>query len=116
MYCFFKNFSGADMAFASDPVMLDEYFSVYRQLMDHWKSVTDLEWLDIRYEELVGDTERVARELIAFLDLEWDARCLRYAEPGIARLAEPPAVREPLDDREIGHARNYSKFLDLPTG
>ena len=114
LYCFFKNFSGADLAFTSEPVILVEYMTVYRQLMDHWKSLMDLEWMDIQYEDLVGDTERTARELIAFLGLEWDAQCLHYAERGIARLAEPPAVREPLDDREIGHARNYAAFMDLP--
>jgi len=45
-------------------------------------------YLEIRYEDLVRDTEATLRKVCAFLDLPWDAGMLNYHERSEQRLAE----------------------------
>ena len=36
--------------------------------------------IDVQYEDVVADTEKEARRIIASLGLEWDPRCLKFYE------------------------------------
>ena len=54
---------------------------VYRhieRLMDHWSATLPASILTIRYEDIVRDTERLSKDMINHLDLEWDAKCLDF--------------------------------------
>jgi hypothetical protein len=48
-------------------------------------------YLEIRYEDLVADSERELRRILEFVLLPWDDAVLRYAERGLSRV--PPASR-----------------------
>ena len=51
--------------------------------------VEELPWyLEVRYEDLVRDPERVLREICAFIDLPWNPIMLDYHERAAERLAE----------------------------
>ena len=51
--------------------------------------VDDLAWyLEIRYEDLVLNAERVLRDVCAFIDLPWDPVMLDYHQRAAERLAE----------------------------
>ncbi len=45
-------------------------------------------YLELRYEDLVTDTEPNLREICDFLELEWDPAILRYYEGAADRMAE----------------------------
>jgi hypothetical protein len=45
-------------------------------------------YLEVRYEDLVADSERELRRLVEFLLLPWDDAVLRYAERGLSRVPE----------------------------
>ena len=45
-----------------------------QRLMDHWKSVLPLEWMDVQYADMIHEQDRVTRSLIEFADLPWDDR------------------------------------------
>lgn len=111
--CWFKNFAGASLAFSFDLHDIAAYYADYRRLMAHWRAVSKLKIVDVSYEGLVQDTERVSRQLVGFLGLPWHEDCLRYFEPGVAKLAGAMPVREPLDTREVGRHAHYREFVDL---
>ncbi|MBA3565112.1 MAG: sulfotransferase, partial [Gammaproteobacteria bacterium] len=111
--CWFKNFAGASLAFTFDLHDIAAYCAEYRRLMAHWRSVSKLEITDVSYEALVQGTEHVSRQLVGFLGLPWHGDCLRYFEPGVAKLAGAMPVREPLDAREVGRHAHYRDFVDL---
>jgi hypothetical protein len=45
-------------------------------------------YLEVRYEDLVADSEHALRRIIDFLLLPWDDAVLRYAERGLTRVPE----------------------------
>ena len=47
-------------------------FREYQRVMEHWHEVLPVPVLNVDYEEMVTDTERVARHLVDWVGLEWD--------------------------------------------
>lgn len=109
--CYFQNF-GPGLSFTFDLASLAEYYRQYRRLMEHWRTVIDLPLLEVRYEDLVKDQERVSREMVSFCALEWDERCLRFHETDrVANTASYDQVRRPLYSRSIERWRHYARHL-----
>jgi len=75
----------------------------YERLIAHWRSVLDLAILDASYESLVEDPERVCREILSFLELDWDPACLPSDEPGRAGPSIP--------DGTVRRWRHYETHL-----
>lgn len=85
----------------------------YANLMNVWRERLPGRFLDVRYEDLVQDTEKVAREVCDFLDLSWEQSCLRYYdESGTVTTASTVQVREAPHDRSIGRWRHYAEQLE----
>ncbi len=57
---------------------LAEYFIAYDRLMQHWETLFPGLVLDVSYEELVEDQERVSREIVAHCGLDWEPACLAF--------------------------------------
>ena len=55
--CYFKNFGARTMSFAFQLDDIAHYYTQYERLMNHWRGVSKLQILDLRYEDLVTDTE-----------------------------------------------------------
>ena len=46
--------------------------------MAHWRAVLPMDrFIEVDYEALIADPERISRMLIAGCGLEWDPACLR---------------------------------------
>jgi tetratricopeptide (TPR) repeat protein len=91
---------------------LGKYYLGYQRLMQHWHSVLQIPILDIRYENLVQSPETGSRDLVAFSELPWDDRCLRFHESG--RIVYTPSrdqVRQPVYTSAIGRWRQFEKYL-----
>ena len=97
-----------------DLTELGRYYRQYRRLMDHWRSVLPPgSFLDIRYEDLVADTEQQARRLLDYCGLEWDAACLEFhATKRKVRTASITQVRQPIYTSSVERWRRYGNTLD----
>ena len=72
-------------------------YSLYRQLMAHWKAICTLPMLEVSYEDMVARTEANARRIIEFAGLDWDDRCLRFYETDhVVTTASVEQVRQPI--------------------
>ena len=71
--CYFQNFS--TQPFSHDLEDIGLYYRQYERLMDHWRAVLPTPMLELRYEDLIGDSEAVSRRMVAFCDLIL-GRCL----------------------------------------
>ena len=109
--CFLKDFIDPTMSYAYDLAHIGAYLQDYQRLMDHWRGVSSLKILDVSYEDLVADTEKESRRLIEFLGLDWEPRCLKFTEEGVATIADYRRLREALNSDEIGWHRRYKKHL-----
>ena len=80
--------------------------------MEHWWRVLDLPMLRVRYDDLVDDLEGRAREVLEFLDLPWDDRCLRFHESSrsVTTLSRDQ-VRRPIYRTSMGRAERFGDRL-----
>jgi hypothetical protein len=110
--CYFQNFSGRGIPFSYDLSDIALYFNQYLRVMEHWRLHSELEIHDVVYEELVVEQERVSRELVDFLDLQWDSACLRFHESErLVATASHAQVRRPLYSSSCGRFRNYESHI-----
>ena len=102
-----------DQPFTYDLAELGRYYRQYRALMAHWRAVLPPHrFIDVQYEELVGDLESVARRIVAHCGLAWDSRCLDFHRTERAvRTASASQVRQPIYRSSVGRWRRYQKFL-----
>ena len=109
--CYLTNFEQSN-EFKFDLAHLGAYYRDYRRLMEHWKKVLTVPMLEVRYEDVVLDTEGQARRMMEFLDLPWDERCLNYHESDRrVRTASLDQVRRPIYTSSINRWKHYEKHL-----
>jgi len=109
--CYFNLFRG-HIQYAYDLTHLGTYARHSARLMDHWKRVLPLRFFDLRYEELVADQERVTRDLLDFLGLDWHDECLRFFESDrVALTASIDQVRRPIYGASVGRHKHYEPHL-----
>jgi len=88
------------------------YYREYSRLMDHWRRVLPIKFIDVDYEKLTADFETEARRLIAFLDLPWDPACLTFHETTSAvRTFSRNQIRNPIYQSSVGRWKRYEKQL-----
>ena len=81
-------------------------------IAEHYVLVADLNYLAIRYEDIVQDQQAATRELLAFAGLSWDDRCLNFHEHASGvRTASYAQVTEKLYSRSVARYRNYRQQL-----
>lgn len=99
--------------YAYDLVELGRYYRAYDALMDHWRAILPPDrFLEVRYEDVIGDLEAQARRMIAFCGLDWDPACLSFHETRRPVLtASVNQVRRPLYSASQGRWRAYESHL-----
>lgn len=105
-------------AFAAMCETLESTAHGYADAMDFWldqREVLRPDVFELRYEDLVADTETHARRLIDFLGLPWDDAVLRFHEHARKRgyISTPSyaQVIEPINARAVGRALAYAPWL-----
>ncbi len=75
---YFQNLSDAH-TYKWDLESLAAWYRQYRRLMAHWRAVLPPGTIyDLKYENLVDDTESESRKLLEFLGLEWESSILEF--------------------------------------
>jgi hypothetical protein len=110
--CFFTGFAD-QIQFANDLTTIGNYYLDYARLMRHWHAVLPGRIFDLQYEEVVADTERVVRALVAHCGLEWEDACLAFhrTERGV-RTPSRWQVRQPMYGSSVARWKRYEKHLE----
>ncbi|MBV8538494.1 MAG: sulfotransferase, partial [Alphaproteobacteria bacterium] len=110
--CFGRAFTG-DQPFTYDLAELGRYYRAYDGLMAHWRSVLpERNFLEVTYEEVVGDLEGQARRIVAHCGLDWDEACLQFHRTErLVRTASATQVRQPIYKTSVGRWRAYGELL-----
>ena len=88
-------------------ITLESSARFYDRVMDlwiHYRDTLDLNYFQYRYEDLVGDFERVTRELLQFIDEEWDDQVSEFYRSAQTRRISTPSyqdVTRPLYSRSL---------------
>jgi tetratricopeptide (TPR) repeat protein len=97
---------------------LEDTVGEYASLMGFWRTMAPRlpnPRLEVRYEDMVDDLETVARRVLEFLGLPWEARVLRFNEHARQKLVRSPTyadVAKPVFKGAVGRWRNYQKHLE----
>lgn len=98
--------------YKTDLTRLGIYYRQYAQLMEHWKAALPGRIHDVFYEDLVVNTELGARQMIAFLGLEWeDGVMQRSGSQQSVRTLSGWQVRQPVYQTSKGKWRAYAGHL-----
>ncbi len=102
-----------DMPHSYDLGELGRYYCQYADLMDHWNQVLPAGVMTtIVYENVVGDTEQSARNLIEFLGLPWNEACLQFHKSDRpVKTASVAQVRKPIYNTAVERWRKYGAGL-----
>ncbi len=91
---------------------LGEYYRNYVQIMEFWRENSPIAIHDIYYEDLVSNTEAVARQMIDHLGLEWEDTVMdRTRSQKSVKTLSDWQVRQPVYQTSKGKWRNYEKHL-----
>jgi hypothetical protein len=109
---YFQIFSNTHL-YANDLEDIAHYFTQYSRLMVHWRSTLPKGTiLEVPYEKLVADPEAGIREIVQFVGLPWDPRCLRFNETERTVItASNWQVRQRISTSAAGRWRNYERYL-----
>jgi tetratricopeptide (TPR) repeat protein len=92
---------------------LGRRFLRYRKLMAHWHNVLPPgRILDVRYEDVVADTENEARRILKYLGLPWDPACLDFHNnTRTVRTASVTQVRKPIYKSSMARWKRFEGHL-----
>lgn len=102
--------------FLADVGTLGRYYAQYERMMGAWASLAAPsgrpEMLDVCYEALVADPERVMRGVLGFLGLGWDPAVLSpESSERVVRTNSREQVRRAINTSAVGRWRSYESEL-----
>ena len=97
----------------------NDWARFYVLIMDYWLSIRDslsLQWIELRYEDVINDLEGQFRPIFAKMGLEWSNECsefYRHSQHKIKIIKTPSFVQvtRPLYNSSANRWRNYEKHL-----
>jgi hypothetical protein len=97
---------------AYDLETIARHYALVMGLVEHYRREMSLRYLPVRYEDIVADQETRVREIMGFVGVPFDRRCLNFHENRrYARTASYAQVTEKLYDRSRYRYRAYLKQL-----
>jgi tetratricopeptide (TPR) repeat protein len=110
--CYSRLFNDT-MEFAYDQTTLGRYYLRYIQLMQHWHNVLPAgRILDLRYEDMVADTENQSRRVLEFVGLPWDENCLNFHKNDrLVKTASVAQVRKPIYQTSVARWKHFAQHL-----
>jgi tetratricopeptide (TPR) repeat protein len=113
--CYFQNLAltAANANFLS----LERTAKFYADGMDVWLRMRELdgfEWIETRYEDVVGNLEAEGRRVTNFLGLPWHAAQASYHEMARGKFVFAPTyndVTKPVYNRAVGRWQHYAQAL-----
>lgn len=95
-----------------DLAWLGRYHRDYQRVMDAWRSLPEIEMLEIAYEDLVAEPETQTRLVADHLGLVWTDRVLRFHESKrTLKTASREQVRSAINSRSVARHERFAAHL-----
>ena len=99
-------------AFSYDLLDIGKKYLEHEKIMAHWKNIFPDDIYEINYEELILNQEKISRELINYIGLEWDPECLNfYKNKREVKTTSYLQVRRPIYSSSVGRWKKYREYL-----
>ncbi len=91
---------------------LGRVYKAQLRLLEHYRTVVELPWVDLDYAEIVGQPEATVRKVLGAMDLELERACLSpHQQRRAVTTASVDEVRQPIHQRSLGRAEPYRQHL-----
>ena len=114
IFSIFKNhFPSGKINFAYNLDEATEYYNLYVDLMKYWNLILPNFIFNIKYENLINNTEIEIKNLIRFCNLNWSDKCLKfYDNKRPIKTASSTQARSKIYKSSINSWKNYEKYLN----
>ena len=113
MWSIFKSYFTSDgngYAYNLDDIY--EYYKMYEELMQLWHMQYPKQIYVLDYEKLTSNQEKITREIINFIGLDWEDECLEfYKTRRFAHTASASQVRRKMYQGSSDEWVKYQPFL-----
>lgn len=112
---YFTNYAAkhSGLGFAYDLSWIGEQLADHNLLMHHWGQVFPGEILEVQYEDLIQDTEGMARKMLSYIGVDWDPQVLRFNKlDRPVKTASVWQVRQPIYKTSAAKWKRYEKHLN----
>ena len=109
----FKNhFPTGRMDYCYNLDMIVEYYNQYYDLMNYWNKILPNFLFNIKYENLISDTQIEVKKLLKFCDLTWNNKCLDFHEnKRIVKTASDVQARSKIYSSSINSWKKYENEI-----
>jgi tetratricopeptide (TPR) repeat protein len=110
----FKNyFPSNDMLWSFDQSDIANYYNLYLDLMNFWKTKFDESIFDANYEHLVQSPEEQLKKIFSFCNLTWDPNCLNFYKTKKTPISTVSVnqASKPIYKSSVNSSEGFSKYL-----
>jgi len=105
-------FPGKQLHFTNGLDELAEYYKLYSNIMRFWHERFPKKIYDLDYENLVIDQEKEIRDLVNYIELDWEDACLESEKnPRIVKTASNVQVRKEIYKNSSLQWKNFKNHL-----
>ena len=108
----YKNLFDVHQGWLYDQEDLANYYGIYEDIMKFWNKKYDKEIYNIRYENLIKDSNVEIKKIINFCGLKWESECLNfYKKKTFIKTLSFNQANKPIYNSSINSANNYKNKL-----
>ena len=108
----YKNFFDENLNFSYDQNDLSKFYKEYSDLMNFWNKSIPQFIHNIKYENLISDSENEIKNLLSFCNLDWEKSCLEfYNNKRAVKTVSSAQVRKSFYNSSVNSYKNYERFL-----
>ena len=108
----YKNFFDENLNFSYDQNDLSKFYKEYTDLMNFWNKSIPQFIHNIKYENLISDSENEIKNLLSFCNLDWEKSCLEfYKNKRAVKTVSSAQVRKSFYNSSVDSYKNYERFL-----
>ena len=110
----FKNyFPSKDMLWSFDQSNIANYYNLYLDLMNFWKTKFNENIFDVNYEYLVQSPEEELKKIFSFCNLIWDPDCLNFYQSKKTPISTVSVnqASKPIYKSSVNSNEGFSKYL-----
>jgi tetratricopeptide (TPR) repeat protein len=109
---FTNKFNAAGMNFSYSFEDILWYLEQYFKIVELWRKVIPEDFYEVKYSEMVENTEETVKKLIEHCDLGWEDSCLEfYKKDRLVKTVSKVQVRQPIYKTSKEKWKNYENYF-----
>ena len=106
-------FTNEQMRFSSNLEEIVDFYNLYKNIISYWNNLLPNFIYNVKYENLITNSELEIKKLVKFSGLEWNNIFLKHYENNRSiKTASDIQARQKIYSSSINKWKNYSKQLD----